>query len=82
LAERLTAATGTCVGAHQSALAEFGERVEGDQPAPRLDCTFVLAGSILLHVQAMQDIADRREGAVAFRRQPFLKRLGDNIEIG
>ena len=29
----------------------------------------------------MQDIADHREGAVALRRQPFLKRLGIYVEI-
>ena len=42
----------------------------------------MLAGGILLRTQPVQDIADQGEDAVALRRQPFLERLGIDIEIG
>jgi len=75
LAERFASATGTRVGAHQHALSEFGKRVEHHQPAPGLDRGLVLAGGVLLGAQPLQDLAYRREGAVALSRQPFLEGL-------
>ena len=82
LPERFAAPSGTRIGAHQRALSELRERVEQHQPAAGLDCGIVLAGCVVLRGQSMQDIADHGERAVALRRQPFLKRLGIDIEIG
>ena len=42
----------------------------------------MLAGCIALHRQPMQNVADHGEGAVALRRQPFLKRLAEAMKIG
>jgi hypothetical protein len=81
LAERFTAASGVCVGANQRALSEFRERVEKNEPAAGLYRGLVIASCILLRAQSMQNTADHHESAVAFRRQPFLKRLGIYIEI-
>jgi hypothetical protein len=81
LAERFTAASGVCIGANQRALSEFRERVEKNEPAAGLYRGLVIASCILLRAQSMQNTADHHESAVAFRRQPFLKRLGIYIEI-
>ncbi|HWO87133.1 MAG TPA: hypothetical protein VNN75_11680 [Stellaceae bacterium] len=81
LAERFTAAAAACVGAHQRALPRFGQRFEGHQPAPGLDRGFVVTGGILQPDQPFQDVTDRRKRAVSRRYQPFLKRLGGDIEI-
>jgi hypothetical protein len=82
LAQRLAAAPGARIGAHQGTLAKLGERVERHQPAAGLDGGIGLAGGLLRGGQPLQDIANQGERAVALRRQPFLKGLRIDIEIG
>ena len=75
LAQRLAAAPGARIGAHQGALTKLGERVERHQPAAGLDRGIGLAGGILRGGQPLQDVANQGKRAVALGRQPFLKGL-------
>jgi hypothetical protein len=70
------------IGAYQRALSELGERVERYQPAPGLDGGLMLARRILCCRQPLQDIADHGERPVALGREPLLKWLGIDVEIG
>src|SRR5690349_11399982 len=69
LAKSFTSTSGVRIGADQRALSEFRERVEKNEPAAGLNCAVVLASRILLRAQSIQDVADRRERAVALCRQ-------------
>ncbi len=82
LTQRLAAPPGARIGAHQSALAKLGERVERHQPAAGLDGGIALAGGILRRGQPLQDVANQGERAVALGRQPFLKGLRIDVKIG
>ena len=82
LAQRFAAAPGPRIGADQGALAELGKGVERHQPARRLYRSLMLAGFVLLCRQPLQDCADDVEHAIPLRRQPFLKGLGVDDEIG
>ena len=52
------------------------------QPAAGLDGGIGFAGGILRRGQALQDLTNQRQRAVALGRQPFLKGLRVDIEIG
>jgi hypothetical protein len=82
LAQRLAAAPGARIGAHQSTLAKLRKRVERHQPAAGLDGGIGLAGGILRGGQPLQDVANQGERAVALGRQPFLKGLRIDVKIG
>jgi hypothetical protein len=66
----------------QRSLADLGQRVEQHQPAGGLDGCIVLASRFSRRGQAVQGVAGNHEGAVTLGRQPLLKRLGGNMEIG
>jgi hypothetical protein len=82
LSKRFTSAPAARVGAHERALSELGERVECHQSPSGLDGRVVFTSGILLYRQPVQDIANHGERAVPLGREPFLKRLGVNVEIG
>jgi len=82
LAQRLAAAPGARISAHQRALAKLGERIERHQPATGMNGGIGLAGGVVRRGQALQNVANQRQGAIALSRQPFLKGLRIEIKIG
>jgi len=82
LPQRFAAPPGARIGAHQRALTKLGEWIERHQPASGLSRCLMLTRSILLRAQALQDLANHPERAVALPGQPFLEWLRVDIEIG